>query len=437
MCAAVIAATWTTSCRYDYELLELPGGISSDTSSSSGGVAGGSTSSVGSTSTGGTATSGGGATTFDTASNGGSTSAGVDTSAGDTTGSGGSTASGGASGPVGGSGGSTETDLVVTTAADEEDAGATLANPLGSGLSLREAIQIANLEAGGQTITFSGEFSIALASAPLPTITESVELLGPVTVEGAGVPSQTACLAVDASDVSIRFLTVYNCPAEPVLVLDGTGHEISDCNFIDSAQSLAVTGQGHRILRNTIVGSDGAGIWCNASDSNLLDNWVVGSAAVGIYATDAASTTSIVGNTLLRNGFGIAVALATNVVIAHNTVVDCGIGVAIDGATQVDFRNNIVVGSSGEGVSLNSGDFLELDASLYFGNGGSDCLNCTPGPASVFADPRFVDYAADDLTLQGDSPAVDQAIDLGLDRNAGSSGTFNGLAPDLGAFESD
>jgi len=361
---------------------------------------------------------------------------GGDTSAGDTTGSGGSTASDGASGPSGGSGGSTETQLVVTTAADEEDAGATRDNPLGAGLSLREAIQIANMEAGRQTITFSGEYSIALASAPLPTITEPVELLGPVTVEGAGVPSQTACLAVGASDVSIRFLTVYNCPAEPVL-LEGTGHEVSDCNFIDSAQSLAVTGQGHRILRNTIVGSDGAGIWCNASDSNLLDNWVAGSAAVGIYATDAASTTSIVGNTLLQNGFGIAVALATNVVIAHNTVVDCGVGVAIDGATQLDFRNNIVVGSSGEGVSLNSGDFFALDASLYFGNGGSDCLNCAPGPASVFADPRFVDHAANDLALQADSPAVDQAIDLGFDRNAGSNGTFNGLAPDLGAFESD
>ena len=64
-------------------------------------------------------------------------------------------------------------------------------------------------------------------------------------------------------------------------------------------------------------------------------------------------------------------------------------------------------------------------------------MNCTPGPASVFADPRFVNYAADDLTLQADSPAVDQAIDLGFDRNAGSSATFNGLAPDLGAFESD
>src|SRR5688572_32718622 len=51
MCAAVIAAPWTTSCRYDYELLEqLPDGISSVTNGSSGGVAGDSTLSVGSTS---------------------------------------------------------------------------------------------------------------------------------------------------------------------------------------------------------------------------------------------------------------------------------------------------------------------------------------------------------------------------------------------------
>jgi hypothetical protein len=109
----------------------------------------------------------------------------------------------------------------------------------------------------------------------------------------------------------------------------------------------------------------------------------------------------------------------------------------MDGGLQVDFRNNIVAGSSSVGILVSSGDFAALDASLFFDNGSSDCQNCAPGPACIFGDPNFVDSATDDLSVRADSPAIDQGIDLGYDRNAELTGDFNGSAPDLGAIEAN
>jgi len=452
--AALSAGAWTSSCRYDYELLdgqplggsagEGPGSIGDGGSAA--GVGGGgegavSTSDSGgglgpTTLSGGSTAAGGSATTNDgTSTTNGATSSVVATAAGGGTATGSATGSGGATGSSGGSGGATEPPLVVTTAEDEEDASATADDPLGTGLSLREAILLANAQPGHQTISFVGQLSIELASAALPTITDSVDVIGPASIDGAGLPSASGCLLIDSSDVTVSFLNVYNCPAEPISIEGGSGNEISDCTLMDSGQSLAAAGAGHRILRNTVVGSDGAGIWCSAANSELFWNRVVDTAAIGIQLTSEASGTELVGNILIRSAYGIAVAPATNVVIAHNTIFDSGVGVAIDGALQVDFRNSIVASSSSAGILVSAGDFATLDASLFFDNGGNDCQNCTPGPDCIFGDPRFVDSATDDLSVLADSPAIDRGIDLGYDRNAERAGDFNGSAPDLGAIE--
>jgi hypothetical protein len=136
------------------------GGVAGLGSGESGGSVGGTDASGGS---GGTNPSGG------TDANGGSSgtagAAGADSAGGASgAGSGGSAGAAGTAGS-GGSSGIPIRDFVVTTGVDENDAGATVAAPGGAGLSLREAINLANGTAGHQVITFASGITVALASA--------------------------------------------------------------------------------------------------------------------------------------------------------------------------------------------------------------------------------------------------------------------------------
>ena len=141
----------------------MGGTVSTGGSSSGGdGTGGGAAGSGGTGATGGSSGSGGGDGAGGTSTTGGASGSGGDDGAGGASGSGGS-----------GSGGGPVTELVVTTAADEADPGATPASPGQTGFSLREAITLANTEIGPQTISFEQDYSIALG-IPLPTITESL-----------------------------------------------------------------------------------------------------------------------------------------------------------------------------------------------------------------------------------------------------------------------
>ncbi len=51
-------------------------------------------------------------------------------------------------------------------------------------------------------------------------------------------------------------------------------------------------------------------------------------------------------------------------------------------------------------------------------------------------DPRFTDVVANDYRLGEGSPAINAGSDTGLDVNGDQPGSFNGAAPDMGAFES-
>ena len=146
--------------------------------------------------------------------------------------------------------------------------------------------------------------------------------------------------------------------------------------------------------------------------------------------------------------------------IYNNTIVDCsGEGIFIVG-TQPGrvFKNNIIFNSAsalaaqpymfGEGTISTGGVPIDRSHNMWFGHGlypltpegplagterllGGDTL---PGPGDVSGtDPLFVDTtnedeALRDYHLQSTSPAIDAGAYVGLD--------FNGLWPDIGAFES-
>jgi len=72
---------------------------------------------------------------------------------------------------------------------------------------------------------------------------------------------------------------------------------------------------------------------------------------------------------------------------------------------------------------------------LFFANTSGDTNGCAAGANSLFADPLYLDSAADDFTLQATSPAINNGVDLGEDRNGSTAGNYNGAAPDRGYFE--
>ncbi len=112
---------------------------------------------------------------------------------------------------------------------------------------------------------------------------------------------------------------------------------------------------------------------------------------------------------------------ARNADIYHNTVDSAQISVYVYSAVDVVIENNIfhdcgnVTGAALPGYSA--------DYNLWEG-----CTQTLPGAHDVTGqDPRFVDAAGNNYRLQDNSPAIDRGRDIGL--------SFNGAAPDLGAYE--
>ena len=63
-------------------------------------------------------------------------------------------------------------------------------------------------------------------------------------------------------------------------------------------------------------------------------------------------------------------------------------------------------------------------------------IEVSGGPDNLSADPRFVDAAGGDLTLLGDSPAIDQGVDIGsLIDDFDGAARPQGAGVDIGAYE--
>jgi hypothetical protein len=382
-------------------------------------------------------------------SGGSSVSGGAGGSAG-TTGSGGTsgaggvsatggTSSGGSAGSSGSGGASSVGDLIVTTNADENDAGATVAAPGGTGLSLREAITIANASAGSQTITFQSGIVVALASA-LPIITDTVQILGG-EVNCAAVGANANCLNLAASSSVIDGLRSYDSGGRPIYVTGGTNSQITNCSFDNNRQPLEISanaGLGNVIGPNNLIeNAQGHAVAVYSDGASVIDNVISDSANNAIFLSGTANDTLIRGNLLLRAGTAIGMASGTtNVRIWHNTIVYNSVtGVVVGQANGIDLRNNIIAFNTQYAVNAADVKFTQQDYNLMFGNTSGDCVACTPGPNSVLTDPQFVNAAADDFALGATSPALNAGTDLGVDRNGASAGNFNGAAPDLGYLE--
>src|SRR5436309_611007 len=175
-------------------------------------------------------------------------------------------------------------NFVVTTLVDETSQGGTLAQETadGNGLSLREALALANASAGSDTITFAanllGGGPLVLTNGELAITTDGITING--DINGDGQPDIT----IDAGGTS----RVFN-------INDGTPSTISAAL------------NGLVIQNGTGISTRGGGIYVGAADALTLTNSTVsGNSAYqggGIAGSTGAAIT-LINSTVSGNSSG-------------------------------------------------------------------------------------------------------------------------------------
>jgi len=329
----------------------------------------------------------------------------------------------------------------VTTTADEDDPGATVGSPGQTGLSLREALDLANTTPGSQTIGLETATTYGL-DAVLPLITEGMILAG----EGASLDfsmagTATPCINTNASDVTIQDLEISACNGEPIFMsnIASTGLEVLRCYIHDNGEGVTLAGTGTLIQGNRITNSGGTGLSINGPNAQIRDNEIFDSSTYGIYLANAASGFVLVGNLVVRSDVGLQLGVGVSgATLWFNTVEgSSGYGLSVGLASGLDFRNNIVTGGGSWALNATDARFTVITHNLLFGNASGGCNNCTPGAPYLTSDPQYANAGADDYSLGPTSPALNAGVDVGEDRNGASAGNYDGAAPDLGYLEAN
>jgi hypothetical protein len=346
---------------------------------------------------------------------------------------------GGPTGGAGGDGGTTQQgDLHVTTALDEDDPGATVADPGGDGLSLREALALSNAGAGDLEITFESSLVIPLDSQL--EITQSVSIQGGgTTLDCSGVGSSRDCLslAVGSGTTSLNDIVLVSARRRPIRLLSGSDYRITNCTIRDANDAVEVGADATNVLfaGNWISGSGTDGIDVFGTSVAILDNVIVDSTARGIFVS--ADGTRIVGNLVIRGNRGIQVSPGfSDAIIRHNTVVyQAGDGILVDEGLPAEVTNNTVAHTGGWAIISGDSAAVTRNHNAYFDNASGICSGCTVDPNAITTDPLFSDPGLDDFTLNPASPLIDAGTDTGEDRNGSRAGLFDGTAPDIGHVE--
>lgn len=334
--------------------------------------------------------------------------------------------------------------IMVTTSADESDDGATEASPGGSGLSLREAIAIADATAGMQTITVPDGTDIALVSQ----LTGPDDPAGTVIVaagavlDGSSLGGITDCWVVAGGSLQLHGMEIVSCPASALQIDDGAGHVIRNCNFHNNDSGLSVLaavgpseiGPGNQFSNNAAIGLfvDGAQV--------VRRNVMLNNGGDGIRFSGSSAGALALENLVRGNGTGIRVVFGgSDVSVLNNTIhanIGDGIVVTLGSSTGVVAENNILSSNGDGAIDGSDANFASLDFNDYSAN-VAQCQGCTPGANSLTSNPMYVNSTTGDFGLSPGSPCIDAGNDRGHDLNGASAGMFNGLGPDIGAFESE
>lgn len=335
--------------------------------------------------------------------------------------------------------------LRVSTAVDEDDGETwnTLAGWSGDGLSLREALQIANDTAGSQVICFSDALSTVSFSSGFPSLDDEGGILF-----GAGI-------TIDGSDGGW-------------LKIKGMGAVIADVVFDGFTETkngaLQLWGEGS-IARGVTVKDSAIGIEIDGMDAKLADSLIIGSADNQLNIRARATIERLVvrdggtvGISIKNGGAGTSLSLCQvsnnakdglrvekdmdDISFSDGSIVGNGEqGIQIESKKVERFvlRNTLLAFNGSYGVLGESADFAagSPDHNLWYANGQGACSDCAAlGAGAVEIDPMLTDWVSGDLAPLPGSPVIDAGSPSTLyDRNGSAPGLWFGSAPDIGAIE--
>src|SRR5262245_2878861 len=146
--------------------------------------------------------------------------------------------------------------FVVTTSVDENNAGATVGSPGGTGLSLREALALAGSAAGPDTIKFNSSLSNLTLSLGQLRVESDVTIDGDTNGDGSGD------VTIDARGSSRVFLFASGTSTLSNLTITGG-------NGSEGGGGVLVTGGSVTITNSTIArnhgGDSGGGVFAFGS----------------------------------------------------------------------------------------------------------------------------------------------------------------------------
>ena len=264
------------------------------------------------------------------------------------------------------------TIYTVTTLADENDAGATVAAPGNSGLSLREAIALANVNAGADTITFANSLSggtIRLTYAPGTTLVINEALTIDGDINNDGTPDITI-----TGDAANNDTHIAGSATITDLAASRSANTLADnVQILGSSAALALDGL---VLTGGVTAGSGGAVLANSTDVTLTNTTVSGNSADGfggggIYATNAVLTnTTVSGNSAYNGGGGIfayGAAILTNTTISGNSA-GFGGGIFVQSGTATLTNSSVSGNSTGTDGGGIMADNVILTNSIVAGN---------------------------------------------------------------------
>ncbi len=344
--------------------------------------------------------------------------------------------------------GTQATDVEVTTGVDEADLAATPAAPGGTGLSLREALTFANGPGGVGVERIRFAPGVVPVQAALPAVTRpGLQMVGepgltldfsPAAADGPG------CLVLGGDGQRLVGLAVAGCPGTSVTVDDdGEGVALWDVRLEGPGEVGAdVKGAGAQLGPGLAVsGFSARGLNLRAANVKLAEADVHHN-GVGVRQQHPGSVA--VARTLIRHNAGSGVEVHNLAGLAMRACTVHGNGG--DGlrpqpnTTGLVVVNSLFTDNGGAGVAGPVAAFTLRTPNGYFNNAAGPLQTGIPGAQDLLGAPGYTAPPLGDYCLRPDALAVDRGL-FGaggeeVDHNGPRAGTYDGLAPDLGACES-
>ena len=324
--------------------------------------------------------------------------------------------------------------LCVTTESDEINSGAVPSAPGGDGFSLREALVHASNLGGSRTVLVPEGYEISLNSTLLVTPSD-VHVVGEkVLLTG---PGNGECVEVTGDNNLLSGFEIAGCSGAPVRVnLGATDTQLTRLNIHHNDSPSLVLGASTRFgTDNEVSFTSGHGLDlrepCEVFRNRIHDN-----STAGVFVAEPG--TGVHQNTIYKNQIGIRLGNGSDGSLFYNNTIDSSVGIGLDcnnSNRDMEFRNNIFSRNGGAGLDCADGQFADRDYNNYWDN-FAPCSGCSVEPNGLTVDPGYVDATNFDLRLEPGSPVIDFGGVTPSDLNGPILGLFNGLAPDIGGWES-